>query len=67
MSRPQDKHLIPMTERSEEEAYAIRSAGGKADQGIGWRGITIINAQSAPLPSCRIDSFMILDKTAKND
>lgn len=29
-SRPQDKHLIPLTERSEEEAHAIRSAGGKA-------------------------------------
>ncbi len=28
--RPQDKHLIPLTERSEEEAHAIRSAGGKA-------------------------------------
>lgn len=32
MSRPQDKHLIPLTERSEEEAHAIRSAGGKAAQ-----------------------------------
>lgn len=32
MSRPQDKHLIPLTERSEEEARAIRSAGGKAAQ-----------------------------------
>lgn len=32
MSRPQDKHLIPLTERSEEEAFAIRSAGGKAVQ-----------------------------------
>lgn len=32
MSRPQDKHLIPLTERSEEEAFAIRSAGGKASQ-----------------------------------
>lgn len=32
MSRPQDKHLIPLTERSEEEAYAIRSKGGKAMQ-----------------------------------
>ena len=32
MSRPQDKHLIPLTERSEEEAHAIRSAGGKALQ-----------------------------------
>ena len=30
MSRPQDKHLIPFSERSEEEAHAIRSAGGKA-------------------------------------
>lgn len=30
MGRPQDKHLIPLTERSEEEAHAIRSAGGKA-------------------------------------
>lgn len=30
MSRPQDKHLIPLTDRSEEEAHAIRSAGGKA-------------------------------------
>lgn len=30
MSRPQDKHLIPLTQRSEEEAHAIRSAGGKA-------------------------------------
>lgn len=30
MSRPQDKNLIPLTERSEEEAHAIRSAGGKA-------------------------------------
>ena len=34
MSRPQDKHLIPLTERSEEEAHAIRSAGGKAAQAI---------------------------------
>lgn len=32
MSRPQDKHLIPLTERGEEEAHAIRSAGGKASQ-----------------------------------
>ena len=32
MSRPQDKNLIPLTERSEEEAHAIRSAGGKASQ-----------------------------------
>ena len=32
MSRPQDKHLIPLTERSEEEAHAIRSAGGRAVQ-----------------------------------
>lgn len=32
MSRPQDKHLIPLTERSAEEAHAIRSAGGKAVQ-----------------------------------
>lgn len=32
MSRPQDKHLIPLTERSEEEAHAIRSAGGRAAQ-----------------------------------
>ncbi len=32
MSRPQDKHLIPLTKRSEEEAHAIRSAGGKAAQ-----------------------------------
>jgi len=32
VSRPQDKHLIPLTERSEEEAHAIRSAGGKAAQ-----------------------------------
>jgi len=32
VSRPQDKHLIPLTERSEEEAHAIRSAGGKASQ-----------------------------------
>ena len=32
MSRPQDKHLIPLTERSEEEAHAIRSAGCKAVQ-----------------------------------
>ena len=32
MGRPQDKHLIPLTERSEEEAHAIRSAGGKAAQ-----------------------------------
>lgn len=32
MSRPQDKHLIPLTERSEEEAHAIRSKGGKAVQ-----------------------------------
>jgi len=30
--RPQDKNLIPLTERSEEEAHAIRSAGGKASQ-----------------------------------
>ena len=32
MSRPQDKNLIPVTERSPEEAHAIRSAGGKAVQ-----------------------------------
>lgn len=32
MSRPQDKHLIPLTERTPEEAHAIRSAGGKASQ-----------------------------------
>jgi len=32
VSRPQDKHLIPLTERTEEEAHAIRSAGGKASQ-----------------------------------
>jgi len=32
VSRPQDKNLIPLTERSEEEAHAIRSAGGKASQ-----------------------------------
>lgn len=32
MSRPQDKHLIPLTQRSEAEAYAIRSAGGRAAQ-----------------------------------
>lgn len=30
--RPQDKNLIPVTERSPEEAHAIRSAGGKARQ-----------------------------------
>lgn len=28
--RPQNNNLIPLTERSEEEAHAIRSAGGKA-------------------------------------
>lgn len=32
MSRPQNKHLIPLTERSEEEAHAIRSKGGRASQ-----------------------------------
>jgi hypothetical protein len=32
VSRPQDKHLIPLTERSPEEAFAIRSAGGTASQ-----------------------------------
>lgn len=32
MSRPQDKNLIPFDERTEEEAHAIRSAGGKASQ-----------------------------------
>lgn len=32
MGRPQDKHLIPLTQRSEEEAFAIRSKGGKASQ-----------------------------------
>lgn len=31
-NRPQNKNLIPLTERSEEEAHAIRSAGGKAAQ-----------------------------------
>ncbi len=31
-SRPQDKNLIPLTERPEEEAQAIRSMGGKASQ-----------------------------------
>ena len=30
--RPQDRNLIPVTERSPEEAHAIRSAGGKARQ-----------------------------------
>ena len=30
--RPQNDNLIPLTERSEEEAHAIRSAGGKASQ-----------------------------------
>lgn len=30
VKRPQDRHLIPLTERSPEEARAIRSAGGKA-------------------------------------
>ena len=30
--RPQDKNLIPVTERSPEEARAIQSAGGKASQ-----------------------------------
>ena len=29
-SRPQNKNLIPLTERSPEEAYAIRSKGQKA-------------------------------------
>ncbi len=32
MSRPQDRNLIPLTERSEAEAHTIRSAGGKAVQ-----------------------------------
>lgn len=32
MSRPQDKNLIPLTERSEEEAHFIRSKGGKSSQ-----------------------------------
>lgn len=32
MARPQDKNLIPLTERSEEEAFHIRSMGGKAMQ-----------------------------------
>ena len=32
MSRPQDKNLIPFEQLSEEEAHAIRSAGGKAAQ-----------------------------------
>lgn len=30
MSRPQNKNLISLNDRSEEEAHAIRSAGGKA-------------------------------------
>lgn len=30
--RPQNKNLIPLTERSPEEASAIRSMGGKAGQ-----------------------------------
>lgn len=30
--RPQNKNLIPLTERSPEEAQAIRTAGGKARQ-----------------------------------
>lgn len=30
--RPQNKNLIPLTERSPEEAQAIRSAGGRACQ-----------------------------------
>lgn len=32
MSRPQDKNLRPFDQLSEEEAHAIRSAGGKACQ-----------------------------------
>lgn len=32
MPRPQDKNLVPLTERSPEDAQAIRSAGGKASQ-----------------------------------
>jgi len=32
VSRPQDKHLIPLTERSPEDAFNIRSKGGKASQ-----------------------------------
>lgn len=31
-SRPQNKNLISLNDRSPEEAYAIRSAGGKASQ-----------------------------------
>lgn len=31
-TRPQNKNLVPLTERSPEEAQAIRSAGGKASQ-----------------------------------
>ena len=34
--------MIPLTRRSTEEAYAVRSAGGKAAQGIGWRGTRIM-------------------------
>ncbi|MCD8371786.1 MAG: hypothetical protein LUD27_00600 [Clostridia bacterium] len=30
MSRPQDKNLIPLNQRTEEEARAIQSKGGKA-------------------------------------
>lgn len=30
--RPRNKNLVPLTERSAEEARAIRSAGGKASQ-----------------------------------
>lgn len=30
--RPQNKNLIPLTERPADEAHAIRSAGGKASQ-----------------------------------
>lgn len=32
MGRPQDRNLIPFDQRSPEEAFAIRSAGGKASQ-----------------------------------
>ena len=31
-NRPQNKNLIPLTDRSPEEAHAIRSAGAKASQ-----------------------------------
>ncbi|GEM_PF-1324987 len=57
--------MIPLTRRSTEEAYAVRSAGGKAAQGIVARNKN--NVQNSPVLYSCINSYADSDKTAKND